>query len=158
VVEYFSKLGTVLVRGGEEDHGFLMLRRAVDMDPESVLAWGNLGAMQMRAGRYEEAFTSLRRARDLDPADGQIQYNLAVLHRRDGERTQAIDAYERALLTRPDLEEAWIGLARTLVEEGRYADARRVLREFLDRYPRSERAEAARVALDELSRLGPGRP
>ena len=158
LAEYLSQLGTVLVRGGDEERGFLMLRRATEMDPACVSAWGNLGAMELRRGRFEAALTAFSRARDLAPEDGQIQYNLAILHQRDGERTQAIDAYQRALLTRPDIEPAWTGLARVLVEEERYADARRVLREFLDRFPRAAQAEAARTALDELSRLGPGRP
>jgi Flp pilus assembly protein TadD len=158
LAEYLSALGTVLVREGEEEEGFRLLNEAVEMDGESAKVWGNLGAMRVRSGRPEEALLAFRRAQDLAPEDPEVAYNLGTLFARMGERRQAAEQFQRAIRSRPGMEEAYLPLARVLVEEVRYAQARAVLHQFLDRFPRSPQREAARDALGQLARMGPGRP
>jgi hypothetical protein len=157
LAEYFSALGTVLVRQGSDSLGFRMLREAVGMVPDDARAWGNLGAMQLRIGRSSDAYTSLREAKRLAPRDPEVAYNLGIYFARSGEASQAIDAFREALGLKPDFEEAYIGLARALIQDDEYAEARGVLRAFLDRFPRSSQRSAAESALAELAKMGPGK-
>ena len=101
---------------------------------------------------------SLRRALDLDPDDPRVLFNLAVLYARDGELRQSADAYRHVLAAAPDYADAYLGLARVLVQDSRDAEARVILREFITRFPRSPERERAQAALDELVRMGSGRP
>ncbi len=157
LAEYFSTLGAVLSKQGRMDLASTMLREAVDMDPESAQAWGNLGVVMLRQGEVQEALAALRRARVLAPGDALVSYNLARAFEAMGETSQAISAYETAIAADPGLEDAYLGLARVLVEADRYATARVVLGEFLRRFPRSESRGRAEEALRELASLGPGR-
>jgi hypothetical protein len=158
LAEYFSALGTVLVRQGNEDLGFFVLTEAVEMDPESPKVWGNLGAMRLHVGLQEEALTAFRRALELDGEDPDLLFNLATLYSRMDEPRQAAAAYRGVLTFRPEMEDAYLGLARALIEDDRYAEARVVLREFLIRFPRSSKRESAEEALRQLLGMGPGRP
>ncbi len=158
LAEYFSALGTVLVRQGNEEEGFAILQEAVDMDPENPKAWGNLGAMRLRVGLIEEALAAFRHAQEGDPEDPDLWLNLGVLYAQLNEYGQSADAYRRAIQYAPEVEEAYLGLARALVADDRYAEARVVLREFKIRFPRSPRRASAEEALDQLLRMGPGKP
>lgn len=156
--EFLSALGTVLVRQGEAEEGFRFLTEAVELDPENVKAWGNLGAMRVQAGDEERALLAYRRAQSLAPEDPDVAYNLGTLFARMGEGKQAADQYRLAIRLRPGMEAAYIPLARVLVQEVHYAQARGVLQQFLDRFPRSSDRGAALEALEQLKMMGPGRP
>ncbi len=157
LAEYFSALGTVLVKQGKELLGFRMLRKAADMDPENAKVWGNLGAMDLRTGHYEDALVALRKARELEPGNPEVAYNLGTYFQKTGELHQAEDAFRRAITLKPDLEPAYLGLARVMVEDDRYGEARALLQEFLRRFPRSPERASAEAALGELSRMGTGK-
>ncbi len=158
LAEYFSALGVVLARQERDSLGFRMLTEAVDMAPADAKAWGNLGVTRMQKGQLDGALEALRRARDLAPRNAEIAYDLGVLHQKSGEAGQAADAFREAILMRPEMEDAYIGLARALIEDDHYAGARGVLHEFLNRFPRSDKRETARTVLAELAKMGPGRP
>jgi 4-amino-4-deoxy-L-arabinose transferase-like glycosyltransferase len=158
LAEHLAALGTVLVRQDRGDLGFPLLQTAVDLAPESAKTWGNLGSMRLERGRVEEALIAFRRARDLEPENAEIWFNLGILFTRMAEPRQAADAYEKALSLRPEMEEAYIGLARVLIEDDRFARARSVLEQFVLRFPRSPRRQAAEEVLGTLRQMGPGRP
>jgi tetratricopeptide (TPR) repeat protein len=158
LAEFFAQLGGVLGRQGRSDLADRILNAALEMDPQNGRIWGSRGAVQLGDGRFEDALSSLRKARDLEPDRADIAYNLASLYRQMGELTQAAAAYRAALAADPFLEDGYIGLARVLVEEVHYAEARVVLRAFLSRFPRSPRRESAETALKELAAMGPGKP
>jgi Flp pilus assembly protein TadD len=157
LAEYFSVLGTALVKQGEKDLGFRLLQESVDMDAKNPVIWGNLGAMRLRNNQLEEALQAFRRAHDLAPTDPGILYNLGLLYDRMGEARQASESLEEAVLRDPSLEGAYLVLARVLVEDDRYDPARAVLREFLERFPRSAGRSRAETALKNLEGLGPGK-
>jgi len=158
LAEFYSSLGTVLVRQGNEEDGFRLLGEAVDMAPESVQVWGNLGSMRARSGQLEEALLAFRRAQTLAPEDAKVAYNLGTVFAKMGEGDQAAAEFQRAIRYSPSMEAAYLPFARVLVEEVHYAQARAVLRQFLDRFPRSSQRASAEEALQQLELMGPGRP
>ena len=104
-----------------------------------------LWAEESRAQAVEE-FRAVTAAPKVGPADTSLWSR------------ERVDAYAQAVAHGPDLEAAYIGLARALIEDDRYERARNVLHEFLDRFPRSSRRGSAEQALEELRFLGPGKP
>lgn len=158
LAEYLSALGTLLVRQGQTTPGFHLLQQAVDMDKKNAKVWGNLGAMRLSEGQIERALTAFRRARDLDPKDPEVRYNLGMVYSRMGESGQAADAFRAAVGLKPEMETAYLGLAKALVEDDRFGEARLVLNEFLIRFPRSPLHRRAQEALAQLAHLGPGKP
>jgi Tfp pilus assembly protein PilF len=158
LAEYLSGLGTVLIRRGDETSGLRLLEESVTMDPKSAKAWGNLGSMHLRAGQLEAALNAFRQARELAPEDAEVLYNLGVLYDRMGEPRQASEAFQEVVGRDPGLEAAYLPLARALVEDDHYKEARVVLQGFLERFPRSPKRTEAETALRELMFMGPGHP
>jgi hypothetical protein len=158
LAEYLSGLGTVLVRRGDEASGFRLLEESVTMDPRSAKAWGNLGSMHLRSGQLEEALTAFRRAREVAPGDVGVIYNLGVLYDRMGEPRQASEAFQEVVGRDPGFEAAYLPLARALVEDDHFQEARLVLRGFQERFPRSPKRQEAEAALRELLFMGSGHP
>ena len=158
LAEYFSALGTALVKQGNTDFGFRLLKESVDMDPKSAVVWGNMGAMRLKNGQLEDALAAFRRAHDIAPTDSEILYNMGVLYDRMGEARQSAETLTEAIGRDPSLEGAYLVLARALVEDDRYQPARIILHQFLDRFPRSADRKRAEEALQSLEGMGPGRP
>jgi len=158
LAEYFSALGTALVKQGNKDFGFRLLKEAVDMDPKSAVVWGNMGAMRLKNGQLDDALAAFRRANEIAPTDSEILYNLGVLYDRMGEARQSAETLTEAIGRDPSLEGAYLVLARALVEDDRYEAARMVLHQFLDRFPRGADRKRAEEALQSLEGMGPGRP
>jgi len=158
LAEYYSGLGTSLIKQGNKDLGFRLLKESVDMDPQSAVVWANLGAMRLKNGQLEDALAAFRRANELKPTDSEILYNMGVLYDRMGEARQSAESLTEAIGRDPSLEGAYLVLARALVEDDRYESARMVLRQFLDRFPRSADRKRAEEAMSSLEGMGPGRP
>jgi dolichyl-phosphate-mannose-protein mannosyltransferase/tetratricopeptide repeat protein len=158
LAEYFSALGTALVKQGNKEFGFRLLTESVDMDPKSAVVWGNMGAMRLKNGQLEDALVAFRRAHEIAPTDSEILYNMGVLYDRMGEARQSAETLTEAIGRDPSLEGAYLVLARALVEDDRYEAARAVLRQFLDRFPRSADRKRAEEALTSLDGMGHGRP
>ena len=75
----------------------------------------------------------------MDPQNPRVLFNLANYYQKDGELRQAAAKYFEAIAVDPTMEDAYIALARVLVEDDRYDMARRVLANFIRSYPRSTR-------------------
>jgi len=158
LAEYLAQLGGILDRQGRQDLAYRILNAAVDIDPKNGKVWAGLAVAQLADGKFEDSLLSFRKARDLAPDRAEIAFNQGTLFRRMGEMRQASDAYRDALGLDSSFQDAYIALARVLVEDTRYGEARLVLQEFLARFPRSPMRGSAETALRELASMGPGRP
>ena len=80
----------------------ISLRRALELQPDSVRAWRELGLVLIAGGRDSEGFDALHRAIDLDSADaGAIGAMARALFIRRAQFDEAASWYERALEQNP---------------------------------------------------------
>src|SRR6202011_1833990 len=83
----------VLLALGEFDRAIAELRRALDLDPFSVIINANLGYVYIVARRYPEAIAQLRKTVELDPDFGVTHRNLGEALELSGQLEQAIAEY-----------------------------------------------------------------
>ena len=90
---------------GEHEDALQLLRKAVELVPESADAHTNVGATLAQLGRYEEAVRFHIRAIQLDPGAGPAHYNLGCALLKLGhfeESSQALLECVRLWQDRPD--------------------------------------------------------
>jgi tetratricopeptide (TPR) repeat protein len=96
-------------------------------------------AIELRdAGQLEEARTLLLELRAARPDDARIALNTAWVHDSLGYEEEAVEHYEAALagdLADDELRGLYLGLGSTYRTLGRDADAERVFRAGIERYP-----------------------
>jgi len=87
---------TVLPALGEFDLAIAELRRAVDLDPFSVIINANLGYGYVVARRYPEAIAQLQKTLELDPNFWTTHRNLGEALELSGQLDQGITEYEKS--------------------------------------------------------------
>ena len=92
---YFLGL-EVLAPLGQLDQAVAELKRAVELDPFSVIMNTNFGLCYILARRYPEAIAQLRKATELDPNFGQTHVFLGHALEVSGDSAGAIREYEKA--------------------------------------------------------------
>jgi protein O-GlcNAc transferase len=100
-----------------------LLRRAVALEPSSLVAHQCLGAALKVQGRYEDAARCFRRALTLDPGFAEAALALGNTLCAQGDLDQAVKSYDRALTIEPGLAEGHYRLGNALWNKGRIAAA-----------------------------------
>src|SRR5256712_1580707 len=121
---------------GIERHGEArdLLRRAIDIDPKSALAYTNLGAAELALGEAGAALLAYTEAVRLEPGNADYLRNLGVAQ-RGAHDPGAADSFRKALLIRsgdPDLQD---GLGLTLLDAGDAPGARDALEQAVAARP-----------------------
>lgn len=112
------------------------LRRALELQPDSVRAWRELGLVLLASGAESEGFDALRRAIELDPADaGAVGAMARALFIAHAQFDEAASWFERALEQNP--KGGWFAL--------QLAHCAALLRDF----PRGEIAARRAIALQQ---------
>ncbi len=131
-------------------------RRALQLDPESVVALQRYGTLMLDEGQVEAATDALERAARLDPVSPSLQVNLCyVLYLVQQER-RALPYCDRALEVEPDLVQALTVRGLILMREARWSEAIAVL----ERARRHARGTALPEVLEALGQAyaAVGRP
>jgi tetratricopeptide (TPR) repeat protein len=110
---------------------------------------------RIELGQFAEAEKTLRELQGA--GDGMVselsRLALAGLYRRSGEPDRAVEVY-RSVASNPQTllprDQALNGLAGTLEDAGRYAEARAAYRELVEQFPASVYAARARARADYL--------
>jgi hypothetical protein len=113
----------------------------------------SLGRTLTDQGRLGEAVAHFSRAVRLQPASAEARLDLGVALTRQGKTSDAIASFEKAVNLQPDFEQAHVNLAIAFANTGRFAEA---IREFNEALRINPDNEAARRAVAELTRRGPG--
>jgi len=108
-------------------------REAIDSGADTFHAWARLGSALSGQGRLEEAADAYRTARALNSAAPEPLLGLGVLAERRGQPRQATSFYQRALRTKLLSAEARWRLAALRIEQGRTAEARKLLAQVDER-------------------------
>jgi TolB-like protein/Tfp pilus assembly protein PilF len=120
---------TVLPALEELDRAIAEMRRAVDLDPFSVIINANLGYIYIVARRYPEAVAQLQKTLELDPNFGTTHRNLGEALELSDQLEQAIAEYEKGYkFTNDDHALAYVAHAYGL--KGEHEKALQLLRQL----------------------------
>ena len=102
----------------------MVVRRALDLDPQVASLWNNLGLLlSKQPGRADEAEAAYRRAAEVDPKDAGPWNNLGrLLSEQPGRGDEAEAAYRRAAELDPKNVQSWYNLGLLLSEQPGRAD------------------------------------
>ncbi|MGF1463532.1 MAG: tetratricopeptide repeat protein [Maricaulaceae bacterium] len=92
-------------RGERLDEGFELIKRAVELRPNSGYIVDSLGWAYYRLGDYDTAVEHLERAVELDPQDPTLNDHLGDAYWQVGRRLEARFQWRRALSLEPEAEE-----------------------------------------------------
>jgi TolB-like protein/Flp pilus assembly protein TadD len=120
---------TVLPALGEFDRAIAELRRAVDLDPFSVIINANLGYGYVVARRYPDAIVQLRKTLELDPNFGPTHRSLGEALELSGQLEQAIAEYEKGYKFVND-DHALAYLAHAYALKGEHENALQLLKQM----------------------------
>ena len=87
------------------------MRKAVDLDPSFLAAYGVLVRLQATSGRSEEALGDLRRILDKDPGNLAAMMQLGTIQQSLGRNAEAAKAFQQILNRSPDFVPALNNLA-----------------------------------------------
>jgi len=108
---------------GRLDEAARLYRRAEAADPTDVRPAYSLAVIDVRRGRPENARRRLCAVVAREPGLFAAQQNLGAVSEDLGRWSEAAEAYDRALVLRPDAAETRFGLARALAVLGRLEEA-----------------------------------
>jgi tetratricopeptide (TPR) repeat protein len=108
---------------GEREAAIALLRRALDIDPDSAPTWFNLGYLQQESGAHEDALESFGRAIALDEKLDRAWYGKALSLIKLGRLDEAVAPLKRNTELQPMSPFGWYQLAHVHHRQG---DSRRV--------------------------------
>jgi Tfp pilus assembly protein PilF len=79
-----SNKGLHLVQSGRLDEDIVILKQAIELDPNNAMTHMNLGAHYLMIGRVNQAIVELKRAIEIDPNYADAHFNLAVVYYGSG--------------------------------------------------------------------------
>jgi TolB-like protein/Tfp pilus assembly protein PilF/class 3 adenylate cyclase len=120
---------SLLVTMGRFDEAIKEGKRAVELDPLSLIINADLGSTLMLARRYDDAIAQLRTTLALDPNFAYAHWNLGEALYLKGDSTGAIAEYEKAASLDNDPEIQAL-LARAYAETGKKEQALEILRKL----------------------------
>lgn len=127
-----------------------LLRRFVDLVPDSSHGWTALGVAQSRDGDVLGATTSLGRALEIDPQNAYALRNLGALLGKESSQ-QALPILELAARLMPEDQAAQFGYAQCLLQLGRTDAADPIFVKAIQLSPLSDIAELARTARTSIA-------
>jgi hypothetical protein len=119
------------------DNAGLWFDRALQADPDNIVALNNRGNVLRQQGKPDEAVTYYRKALRLRPDYAQAAINLATSLRDLGHIGEAIESCRAALRVTPESADARINLGCFLQELSQHQQAADMFAEALQRKPSS---------------------
>jgi tetratricopeptide (TPR) repeat protein len=127
-----NNLSDPLLFYGKVEEALSCLEKAISLEPNSAVCWGNLGSTLVREGEFKRSLAPIERQRELagDDASGYL-LNLGRAEAGLGHYGEAVMAFERLTELHPDRKYSWRELAKVYVELGWYDDAENICKDKL---------------------------
>jgi Flp pilus assembly protein TadD len=135
-------------RMGEHEKAEDALQKAIGQAPDNAAANFNMGLLKAGKNELEAAEMHLTKAFQTDPQMAQAAYNLCIITARD-RMGEAVTWCRKASDLRPEEPKYAYTLAFYLDQKGERAEAVRVLKALIEKYPGYKAAERL---LNEISR------
>lgn len=128
-------LGLLHLHTGGQDKAEELLRRAVAIDPTSLVALSRLASTLLTCGRASEAIEVLGKARELDSSDPRIAYAHAHALLENGDFDKAIEIADESLELRADDPQTLLVKGVALYQLERHDEAEQVLQQVVSLQP-----------------------
>jgi arylsulfatase A-like enzyme/Flp pilus assembly protein TadD len=136
-VDVLTTLGMAQARSGRPAEALATLAKVRDIDPTNALALVNAGTVHLMAGDRLRARQALEAALDVDDTLARAHNGLGVLAAEEGRWPEAVERWRRAAALDPRDYQALFNLGRTLLRQGRTAEARPFLEAYLRVAPKA---------------------
>jgi tetratricopeptide (TPR) repeat protein len=133
---------------GQHGEAVTAFRKVTDLTPRNSNARGKLAEELAAVGRPKEGIAELRTGIALVDRDVGLHTHLGAMLRSQGQAEEAASAFRTAANMLPEWAEAWDGLAASLLDVGRFADARTATKCLLDLPATDATRRAQRRQLD----------
>lgn len=101
-------------------------RKAIELNPNYVLAYEQLGSRLGEQKHYDEALTLLNKGLELAPNFGEMHYEVGIIYLDTDKFDKAVDAFKEAIRLEPQYTLAYKGLAQAYRAQGRLQEAAEV--------------------------------
>ena len=129
----FDLLGNYFFGQQEYDSALTVYIKATELAPQFSPPYNQMGYCYRFQGKFAEAEQAFRKYMELIPDDPNPYDSYADLLCRMGRYQESIESFEKALSVSPTFTGSYIGIAANLNFLDRHAEARDVLRGFLNR-------------------------
>jgi serine/threonine-protein kinase len=85
----------MLVRTGRESEGLAELRRALELEPFSIIVNRLYGEVLGYSRRYEEGLAQLKKTQEMDPAFPTTYFALSNVYRMMGRYSESVESFAR---------------------------------------------------------------
>jgi predicted CXXCH cytochrome family protein len=116
--------GDALMKAGQWPAAEAQLRRATELAPGDIRAWGRLGWALWQQNKAGEARTALERGIGLDPEVPELHNDLGLLLWGTGDQAGAEREFRAAIRIQPGVAEWRLTLGRALASQGKTDEAR----------------------------------
>jgi tetratricopeptide (TPR) repeat protein len=121
-----------LANVGQNERELTEMKRAVELDPLSLVINSNLGWAYIHLGRLDEAIAQLRKTVEMDGAFYYARYGLGLALELKGAIPEAIAEYQKAIgITEDPVPLGMLG--RLYAAQGRKDDAQKILQQLRQR-------------------------
>ncbi|MEY2487072.1 MAG: adenylate cyclase [Verrucomicrobiota bacterium] len=125
-----------LANVGQNERELAELKRAVDLDPLSLIINANLGWAYIHLGRLDEAIAQLRKTVEMDGSFYYARYALALALELKGAIPEAITEYQKTVSITEDAAPLGM-LGRLYAVQGRKDEAQKILEQLRQRREQS---------------------
>ena len=98
-------------------------KKAIALNPNSVLYYNGLGISYSELKQYKSAITTFKKAIELNPINAQLHYNLGLVYLKQGELSIAKAAFNKAISVDTNWVEPHLGLGEVLRKQGNFTEA-----------------------------------
>jgi tetratricopeptide (TPR) repeat protein/peroxiredoxin len=146
----WNNLGIVVARQGHTEEAIQNFQRALQIDPDFVIALVNLGNAYHQQKRWDDAKRVLERALELSPDDADANYGLGMIFAQLNDTDHAYDHLQKALAARPAYPEALNNLGVLYLRTNRQENAEKSFKESIRVAPGYDQAYLNLARLYEL--------
>jgi DNA-binding winged helix-turn-helix (wHTH) protein/TolB-like protein/Flp pilus assembly protein TadD len=115
---------------GKFDNGITEIRKALELDPVSLVKLTGVAQVLLMARHYDEAIEECRKALEMDPNLGYAHWLLGLAYMYKGSYEQAILALQKSIPLSADSPDEPATLAKAYALSGRPTEARKIFDEL----------------------------
>jgi tetratricopeptide (TPR) repeat protein len=148
------KLGEAYLRKGDLENAEKFFLQSIEYDPGTVDAYKALATIYNGQKKFEEAAAMGAKANDLMAAtgggDAATSFNQGAILWNAGKAADAQKQFERAIQLDPKMADAYYYLAVTILAQGKMAEAKKPLQDYLALAPTGAHAKDAKDMLAQI--------